>query len=339
MKGAYKKRPGSRNAAYREGGSYSTRRRDRRRRRRILGIALLVCILAVTAVVYYLVNQGEITQGVLLGGSAANEDTSVSGSQVGSTGEGEAGGKAAGDQAPEDATASMVLLGEYFTDYAWDPDQGRQSNLKMASGAINNTRLKPGEVFSALKVLEPLDYEQAKVFTDGGVAYEKGGGLCQVSSTLFMAANYAGLEIVDRNPHYAELPYIRPGFDATVWFGNVDSPPLDMQFKNSTDGDIIIKEFVNDDGFLIAQIYGEKPTGKAVSMGSEKVEENTLKGIKWLTSKKVTENGKVIEDGTLYETTYSYNPPVPAEFKHETNEPRGSGWLDMSNTTGWNNKN
>ena len=246
---------------------------------------------------------------------------------------------AAKEETASEASTATVLLGEFFTDYAWDPDPGRQSNLKTAAGAIDNTVLKPGEEFSALAALWSLDYEQAKVFANGGVDYEIGGGLCQISSTLFMAANYAGLEIVERNPHYAELPYIRPGFDATVWFGENGWGALDMRFKNNTDGNILIREFVNEDGFLVAQIWGEEPPDKTVSMDSERVEEDINRGLKWVTYKKVIDgNGRVVEDDILYETTYSYNPPVPEEFKHETNEPRGAGWLDLSNTTNWNDK-
>ncbi len=236
------------------------------------------------------------------------------------------------------AEEPTVLLGEFFTDYAWDPDEGRQANLKMASEAIDETILKPGEEFSALSALGSLDYEPAKVFANGGVDYEIGGGLCQVSSTLYMAANYAGLEITDRNPHYAELPYIRPGFDATVWFGGSGVDSLDMKFKNTTDGNIMIREYVNEDGFLIAQIFGEEPSGRVVNMDSEKIDEDLQKGIKWATYKTVVEDGEVVEDGTLYETIYSYNPPTPEDLEHETAEPRGSGWLDMSNTTNWNKK-
>ncbi len=250
-------------------------------------------------------------------------------------------GPSASEATPaEEAGASepTVLLGEFFTDYAWDPDEGRQANLKMSSEAIDKTILKPGEEFSALSVLGSLDYEPAKVFANGGVDYEIGGGLCQVSSTLYMAAHYAGLEITERNPHYAELPYIRPGFDATVWFGGKGVDSLDMRFKNTTDGDIMIREYVNEDGFLIAQIYGEEPSNRVVSMNSEKIDEDLQKGIKWATYKKVIEDGEVVEDDTLYETTYSYNPPVPEDLEHETHEPRGSGWLDMSNTTNWNKK-
>ncbi|QIN77845.1 hypothetical protein GBA65_04150 [Rubrobacter marinus] len=232
------------------------------------------------------------------------------------------------------ASAPTVLLGEYKTDYAWDPDEGRQANLRMASEAVDNTMLAPGEEFSFTEQAGSLDYEAAKVFSGGGVSSEEGGGLCQVSSTLFMAANYAGLEITERHQHYAELPYITPGFDATVWFG--EWQPLDMKFKNTTDGNILVREFVDEDGYLTAQILGQEETGRKVVMSAEKVKQSPTEGIEWVTYKKVTdENGEVLSDGVIAESTYSFNPPVPEDMKHETNEPRTSGWLDPSNTTGW----
>ena len=232
------------------------------------------------------------------------------------------------------ATAPTELLGEYKTDYAWDPDEGRQANLRKASEAVDNTMLAPGEEFSFTEQAGSLDYEAAKVFSGGGVSSEEGGGLCQVSSTLFMAANYAGLEITERHQHYAELPYITPGFDATVWFG--EWQPLDMKFKNTTDGNILVREFVDEDGFLTAQIFGQEQTGRKVVMSAEKVEQSPTEGIKWVTYKKVTDgNGKVLSDGVIGESIYSFNPPVPEDMKHETAEPRTSGWLDPTNTTGW----
>ncbi|MDQ4002970.1 MAG: VanW family protein [Actinomycetota bacterium] len=330
MKGAYKKR--DRRYDAQTGKSYVVRRRDLRRNRRIAVLVLVVCAVLAVLFVDYLLGEGEDLQGDLLDG-ADQEQPAVLQEEAEE-------GKAAGNQAIEDPTTSMVLLGEFFTDYAWDPDPSRQANLKAASSRISGTTLAPGETFSAIEVLgSPEDYETAKVFANGGADKAEGGGLCQVSSTLYMAANYAGLEIVEREPHYAELPYIQPGLDATVWFGENGWGALDMRFKNNTDGDIVLRQYVNDDGFMIAQVYGEKPTGKQVSMDSEKVEENPNKGIKWATYKTVKDsNGNVLEDGLMYETLYSYNPPTPPEMKHETHEPRGSGWLDPSNTTNWGNR-
>src|SRR5829696_3980195 len=328
MKGAYKKRD-RRYATRRSGEPHAAKRRDRRRNLRIIVVASLVCALLALIVVDYLSDGVELLQGFRADEPTGSENAERAVPPQG-TAEQE---KAAGEPEPS------ILLGEFFTDYAWDPDPGRRANLKMASEAIDGTLLAPGETFSALDTLGGVEYEAAKVFASGGIDYEVGGGLCQVSSTLYMAANYAGLEIVERNPHYAELPYIRPGFDATVWFGENGWGALDMRFKNNTNGNILIREFVNEHGFLVAQIWGEESPDKTVSMDSERVEENINKGLKWVTYKKVIDgNDRVIEDDVLYETTYSYNPPVPEEFKHETNEPRGAGWLDLSNTTNWNDK-
>ena len=243
---------------------------------------------------------------------------------------------------PEVTTAEVQkykpeeVIGEYQTDFLWDSNPNRKSNMKLAAGAVNNTVLAPGEVFSFNDLAAELDYKEAKTFSDGGVDFANGGGLCQVSSTLYMAAQYAGLEIVERHPHYAVLPYIKPGFDATVWFGDEYGYGVqDMKFKNTTDGHILIREWVDEKGFLNAQILGQ-PTGKEVEMRTEKIFEDTTRGIKWVTYKKVTQDGEVIRDGYLYEYTYSYNPPPPDEGPHyDTSTPRVSGWSDPGNTTGW----
>ncbi len=227
------------------------------------------------------------------------------------------------------------VIGKYQTDFQWDSNPNRQYNMKLAASAVNNTVLKPGETFSFLEHTKSLHYKEAKTFSNGGIGVANGGGLCQVSSTLYMAAIYAGLQIVERHPHYAVLPYIKPGFDATVWFGENGWGAEDMKFKNTTDGYIVIREWVDDKGFLNAQILGQ-PTGKKVEMSTKKIYEDPVKGIKYNTYKKVTEDGKVIRDGLLYTYNYSFNPPVPADAPHyKTSAPRVAGWPDPTNTTGW----
>lgn len=205
------------------------------------------------------------------------------------------------------------LLGEYSTNYlTYDDTPGRVTNLQLAADAVNNTMLAPGEVFSFNALAEPLDYEETKVIVRGRVDEAEGGGLCQVSSTLYMAANYAGLDIIERSPHYAELPYIRPGFDATVWFGAID-----MKFKNTTDSYLLIQEGVDTTtGNVYAAIYGQ-PTGLDVQMNSEKVAEyEDQKGdpvTEWVTYRTVSRNGEVIEDGVYHEDTYKFLKPENEE--------------------------
>ena len=192
-----------------------------------------------------------------------------------------------------------TLLGKYRTDYRKTSDQSQErvENLKIASNAIDGTLVAPGKVFSLTKVVEPLHYNKTKIIIEGKEDKADGGGLCQVSSTLYMAANYAGLEIVERHPHFAQLPYIRPGLDATVWFGS-----LDMKFKNDTDAYLLLREYVADDGYIYAEIYGQ-PTGEEVEMDSEP-EYVGPDYSKWVTYKKVKENGKVVFDDVFHKDTY-----------------------------------
>lgn len=197
-------------------------------------------------------------------------------------------------------------LGKYRTDYTLSSDKSRErvENLAIGSSAINGTLLAPGEVFSMNKLVSPLHYNKTDVIINGKEDKADGGGLCQVTSTLYMAANYAGLNILERHPHATQLPYIRPGFDATVWFGNGSGDDgLDMKFENDTDSYILLREYVADDGYIYAEIWG-RPTGKEVEMDSEP----TYLGAdysKWVTYKKVTDkDGKVLYDDVFHKDTY-----------------------------------
>ncbi len=203
------------------------------------------------------------------------------------------------------------LLSTYDTNYmTYDDDPGRVANLQIASEAINGTFLAPGEVFSFNELAEPLDYEAAKVIIEGKADTADGGGLCQVSSTLYMAANMAGLETVERHPHHAELPYIRPGFDATIWFARETGVPLDMKFKNTSPGYLYVQQWVDTTtGNVHAAIYGQ-PSGTTVDMDSTQVakykDADKKPVTEWVTYKTVTQNGQVTFDGPLHTDTYKY---------------------------------
>lgn len=197
-----------------------------------------------------------------------------------------------------------TLIGSYKTDYTWDMEPGQMANYRISSGAVNNTLVAPGKIFSFDDRTEDLHYEPSKVIENGKVKEALGGGLCQISTTLYMAANYAGLKVLERHPHYAQLPYIRPGLDATVWFGSGAGHygRLDMRFENNTRGYLLLKEWVGNDGYVHAQIWG-RPTGKHVRMWSREVASGPGY-TKWITYKKVTRNGKVLFDGILHEDIY-----------------------------------
>ena len=196
------------------------------------------------------------------------------------------------------------LLASYRTDYSVVPDDGtRVENLGISSGAVNGTLLAPGEVFSMNDKVAALDYNEAKVIVDGAETKADGGGLCQVTSTLYNAANYAGLDVIERTPHSAQLPYIRPGMDATVWWGGPgEEDDLDMKFRNTTDGYLLLREYVTEDGYVHAEIWG-RPNDVDVQMHSEPTVMGES-GSEWVTYQKVEKDGEVLFDGVLHEDSY-----------------------------------
>jgi vancomycin resistance protein YoaR len=203
-----------------------------------------------------------------------------------------------------EALKPTELLGSYRTNYAMVEDDGkRKENLQISSNAVSGTLVAPGEVFSMNSKVAGLDYNATKVIIDGKEAKADGGGLCQVTSTLYNAVNYAGLDVIERYPHYAQLPYIRPGMDATVWFGDAyGNGALDMKFRNTSDGYVLLNEYVSPDGYIYAEVYGQ-PTGLDVRTWSKPVYRNA-KSASWVTYQTVTKGDEVLYDGVLHRDSY-----------------------------------
>ncbi|TDL76705.1 hypothetical protein E2R56_00520 [Rhodococcus qingshengii] len=132
-----------------------------------------------------------------------------------------------------------IRIGRYITSF--NPrNKKRSHNIQLAVEAINNHVVFPGETFSFNAVVgkrtTEKGYEKAKVIVRGEYAEDIGGGICQVSSTLFNAVDNAGLKIVQRFSHSRHVPYIPPGRDATVsWYGP------DFEFKNMYNQPILIQ--------------------------------------------------------------------------------------------------
>jgi vancomycin resistance protein YoaR len=132
-----------------------------------------------------------------------------------------------------------IRIGRYITSF--NPrNMKRSNNIQLAVEAINNHVVFPGETFSFNQVVGKRTamkgYLKAKVIVRGEYAEDIGGGICQVSSTLFNAVDSAGLQIVQRFSHSRHVPYIPPGRDATVsWYGP------DFEFKNNYNQPILIQ--------------------------------------------------------------------------------------------------
>lgn len=140
--------------------------------------------------------------------------------------------------------------------------ENRISNITLASSRLNGILIAPGEVFSFNKALGDVSkftgYKQAYVIENGRTVLGDGGGVCQVSTTLFRAVLAAGLPIVERNAHAYRVSYYEqdsgPGIDATVY-----SPSVDLRFKNDTGNYILIQSYVDTVNLgLTFDLYGTK---------------------------------------------------------------------------------
>ena len=135
-------------------------------------------------------------------------------------------------------------------------DSNRNNNIRLATACFNGMRVEPGETVSFNDTTGPRSedkgYKPAGAYSGGVLIEEPGGGVCQVSTTLYNAVVKAGLEIVERSPHSRPVKYVDIGLDAAVDYGNQD-----FQFKNNTDFPIfIVGEYY--DQTLTFKIYGKQ---------------------------------------------------------------------------------
>lgn len=132
-------------------------------------------------------------------------------------------------------------------------NQTRSTNIRLALQAINNIVVFPGERFSFNSIVgkrtAAKGYLRAPVIVRGEYAEDIGGGICQVSTTLFNAVDSAGLKIMQRFSHSRKVPYIPPGRDATVsWYGP------DFVFKNTYNQPVLIQAKTMGN-YLIIKLY------------------------------------------------------------------------------------
>ncbi|MEN9262298.1 MAG: VanW family protein [Thermostichus sp. HHBFW_bins_43] len=99
-------------------------------------------------------------------------------------------------------------------------------NIRQAAQSLDGVYIQPGAIFSFNQVVGPRSLERgylpAPVFMVAETLDSVGGGICQVSSSLYNAALLAGLKVVERHPHYTRVESVPPGLDATVWYGLAD---------------------------------------------------------------------------------------------------------------------
>lgn len=227
------------------------------------------------------------------------------------------------------AKALYQVIGTYTTTTTANKD--RNKNIELAAEALNGFILQPGEEFSFNNATgersEAKGYRPAGAYVNGELVEEPGGGVCQVSSTLYNAVIFSGLTTTERHAHSYEPSYVTPGEDAMVSFGGPD-----MKFKNTSSTAIAIRTSFSDRKLKIS-IVGipilEK--GVTLSMSSKKTaeldapapvyeEDQTLqpdeekivkaetKGSRWVTNMVTKKDGVVISDEFFHNSTYRGKP-------------------------------
>lgn len=238
-------------------------------------------------------------------------------------------------QCPSKSEASNItaddfkLIGKYVTHTTANKD--RNTNVSLACQNISGSVFQPGEQFSYNGILgkrtEEKGYKPAGAYSNGEHVLELGGGVCQVSSTIYNAVIAANLQVDMRTGHTYEPTYVTPGEDATVSY---DMP--DFRFTNSTEGPIgIIISFV--DRTVTVEIYGIPQLEEGVTRylrsekvavvdpplpnyiedpmlvpGFEVIDKNAKNGSKWQTYTVLEKDGEVINEEYLHTTSYKGEP-------------------------------
>ena len=193
------------------------------------------------------------------------------------------------------------LLSEFSTKYAAS-NKNRTTNLILASKKINGTVLMPGETFSYNKVVGArtiaAGYKEAPIYVSGRVEDGIGGGICQITTTLYNAVLYANLDIVERSNHQFVPSYAGPSRDATVVYGAID-----FKFKNNRDYPIKITCSVSG-GIANFKIWGLKSDNDYEVQITSRTTGKTATAIYSDAYKTLKKNGAVVSTTLLSKDTY-----------------------------------
>ncbi len=163
----------------------------------------------------------------------------------------------------------LTLISSYSTYYQDKND--RAYNISLAGSSLDGLTINPGQVLSFNDITGPRSkekgYRKAGVFIGTSVVDDYGGGVCQVSTTLYIALLKADLEIVERYNHGMPVSYVPLGLDATVAYDI-----LDLKMKNRTDAPCILKTQAQD-GCLTVKVFGKKDPDLVIEIEPKVVKE------------------------------------------------------------------
>lgn len=224
------------------------------------------------------------------------------------------------------------VIGTFTTKTTSNKD--RNTNIRLAAEALDGLIIKPGEDFSFNKTTgnrtEQRGYRPAGAYVNGVLVEEPGGGVCQVSSTLYNAVVFSGLKTTERHAHSFEPSYVTPGEDAMVSYDGYAGP--DMRFTNNSKDTVAIRAKFADQTLTIS-IVGIPilESGVQVKMKSKKIadidppapvyeEDQSLEpdvekvvkqptlGSRWETQLITLKDGQVVKEELLHKSTYKGKP-------------------------------
>lgn len=223
----------------------------------------------------------------------------------------------------EDLEKITTVLGTYSTYFGTSDNRGK--NIINATKKLNGILLMPGEEYSVENGMKPFTpangYYEAGAYLDGKVVQSLGGGVCQVSTTLYNALILAEVEITERHAHSMTIDYVPHSMDAAIAEGSKD-----LRFKNSSDAPIYVEGSIIN-GNISFTVYGQEPSnkGRKVSYVSEILSKTPTKKVYVATEaavgtfknvqygrdaikaklwKVVTENGKQVSKTAFNTSTY-----------------------------------
>ena len=201
-----------------------------------------------------------------------------------------------------------TLIGEGESNFKGSP-VSRTHNIKVGSAKYNGTILKPGEEFSFNSMLGEVDeksgFQPELVIKSGKLVYEYGGGICQVSTTLFRSAMMAGLPILERKSHSFPVKYYDPqGYDATIYPGVVD-----LRFKNDTPNHILIQSKIKGTN-LTFDIYGSSDGRKVILEGPFQYDKKANGAMKAHFIRKIYQGDLLVKEERF---NSNYGAPAPLE--------------------------
>lgn len=226
-----------------------------------------------------------------------------------------------------------VVLGSFDTPYSTG-DADRSHNLKVGATSIDGVVLQPGQLFSFNEVVGPRSaeagYRYATGISAGQLVDTMGGGICQVSSTLFGAGFFAGLEVVRARPHSRPSGYVDMGLDSTVVY-----PDIDMKLRNGFDFPVVLHMTVSQ-GKVRAEVLGPRRpyqvaferelvevlpystvwrSDSRLRSGTETVAQRGIRGFKIKRIRKLYQGGEVVK-AEDWEVRY---PPTTEILRRGTN--------------------